>query len=190
MKKLSIEEKAKRYDEAIERAKIKRDEYLRLDGPKSHVPQDIENIFPELKESEDEKIRKEIINYFKCQSRDEPARKNIHNKWITWLEKQGEQNPTWSEEDEVGLGDALWVIERARTIALDENEMGNLWYAERWLTSLKKRYTWKPTDEQMVAIKCAALDVSKFSSRSEQLMLENGPYYKALDSLYQDLKKL
>lgn len=37
---------------------------------------------------EDEKIRKEIINYFECQSRDEPERKGIHNRWIAWLEKQ------------------------------------------------------------------------------------------------------
>ena len=42
-------------------------------------------------ESEDERIREEIINYFQCQSRDEPTRKDIHNKWIAWLEKQGEQ---------------------------------------------------------------------------------------------------
>jgi hypothetical protein len=41
-------------------------------------------------EDEDGRIRNEIINYFKCQTRDEPSRKDIHNKWIAWLEKQGE----------------------------------------------------------------------------------------------------
>jgi hypothetical protein len=51
----------------------------------------------------------------------------------------GEQNPAWSEEDEAGLGDAIWAIEQARTIAKDENDMGNLWYAENWLKSLKDR---------------------------------------------------
>lgn len=54
----------------------------------------LETLHPELAESEDEKIRKEIINYFKCQSRDEPSRKAIHNIWIYWLEKQGEQKET------------------------------------------------------------------------------------------------
>ena len=53
------------------------------------------------------------------------------------IEKQGEKNPAWSEEDEVGLGDALLAIKQARTVAKDENDMGNLWYAERWLKSLK-----------------------------------------------------
>ena len=82
---MTIEEKAKRYEEAIERARAK---YAMKDQP---IHQDLVDIFHELAESEDEKIRKEIINYFKCQSRDEPSRKDTHNRWIAWLEKQGEQ---------------------------------------------------------------------------------------------------
>lgn len=42
---------------------------------------------PELKESEDEKTKKEIINYLECQRRDEPSRKDTHNKWISYIEK-------------------------------------------------------------------------------------------------------
>jgi hypothetical protein len=52
----------------------------------------LESLFPELAENEDKKIRKEIINYFKCQSREEPSRKDIHNKWISWLKKQSEKS--------------------------------------------------------------------------------------------------
>ena len=40
-------------------------------------------------EESDDEIKEEIINYFKCQSREEPLRKDIHNKWISWLENQG-----------------------------------------------------------------------------------------------------
>ena len=40
----------------------------------------IESIFPELKESEDERIRKEIIEYIKTGT--------YHKDWIAWLEKQ------------------------------------------------------------------------------------------------------
>ena len=40
----------------------------------------IESIFPELAESEDEKIRKEIIEYIKTGT--------YHKDWIAWLEKQ------------------------------------------------------------------------------------------------------
>lgn len=45
----------------------------------------LEGIFPELRESEDEKIRKEIISYIKSSGA------VTNQKWIAWLEKQGEQ---------------------------------------------------------------------------------------------------
>ena len=86
---MTIEEKAKHYDEAIKKMKSKLKDFKEIIIDRS----DIEEIFPELAESEDERIREEIINYFQCQSRDEPTRKDIHNKWIAWLENQGEQKP-------------------------------------------------------------------------------------------------
>lgn len=61
--------------------------------------------------------------------------------WLKSLKDRVQPQPKqkWTEEDEVGIGDALWAIKQARTIAKDENDMGNLWYAERWLKSLKQR---------------------------------------------------
>ena len=61
--------------------------------------------------------------------------------------KKIEQNTAWSEEDEVGLANAMWSIKQAITIAKDENDMGNLWYAERWLNSLKDRVQQQPKQE-------------------------------------------
>lgn len=60
MKELSIKEKAKRYDEAIEKL---RDFYRDYDTVSCliDVKEELANIFTELKESEDEKIRKELI---------------------------------------------------------------------------------------------------------------------------------
>lgn len=46
-------------------------------------------LFPELAESEDEKIRKEIINFIATT----PKAKQKHHSWIAWLEKQGKQKP-------------------------------------------------------------------------------------------------
>lgn len=78
MKELSIEQKAKAYDEALKYAKHYH----------SEMGDDIccvlEECFPELKESEDEIIRKEIISYIKSSG----AVSN--KKWIAWLE--GEHN--------------------------------------------------------------------------------------------------
>ena len=41
--------------------------------------------FPELKESEDEKIRKELLDFFKSREY------NCSKRFIAWLEKQGEK---------------------------------------------------------------------------------------------------
>lgn len=85
---------------------------------------------------------------------------NKYNQMVTDLimsdDDNGEQKPAWSEEDEAGLGDALWAIEQARTIAKDENDMGNLWYAERWLNSFRnkvipqQKQEWSKEDINMI----------------------------------------
>jgi len=49
-----------------------------------------DEIFPELKESEDERIRIELLNYLYDVHDDDEERAS----WITWLEKQGEQKLT------------------------------------------------------------------------------------------------
>lgn len=82
MKELSIEEKAKRYDEVIERA-IK---HRNNDGLTLEQYETIDIIFPELKDSEDEKwIPKEIAKYLK-------EKGDFRSCWLAWLEKQDENN--------------------------------------------------------------------------------------------------
>ena len=78
----------------------------------------LEELFPELKESEDERIRKEIVDYLKkfiphCDY-DLVAKSKL---WIAWLEKQGEQKPADKVETKFKVGDwinkdgAIWRIE-------------------------------------------------------------------------------
>ena len=86
---MTQEEKAKRYDEALEKAK----EYHKFSVS---IPEDmamLESIFPELKESEDEKIKQELIEYHKAQAFLDGKPNNKHVKFVAWLEKQGEQKP-------------------------------------------------------------------------------------------------
>ena len=47
----------------------------------------LRTLIPELQESEDAKIRKEIITFIVTT----PKQRNSHSKWIAWLEKQGQQ---------------------------------------------------------------------------------------------------
>ena len=88
---------------------------------KSHYPANkqmlneaLEFLIPELKEDENEKIRKEIIAVFKGQiafTSEEDAK-----KYIAWLEKQGEQKPADKVEPKfhegkwITNGDYTWKI--------------------------------------------------------------------------------
>lgn len=97
----------------------------------------IEYKYPELKESEDEKIRKEIIEIFKSAQRDgicEPIKNEQFEKIFAWLEKQGEQKSAWSEEDEVMLDEIIDFFENG-TVKLQHD----LSLYASWLKSLKER---------------------------------------------------
>lgn len=68
---------------------------------------------PEIKESKDEEIRKTLIDYLKerksCESYGQYVLRYDH--WIDWIEKQGKEKTTWSEDDELLLKDVLEFIE-------------------------------------------------------------------------------
>ena len=193
----------KKYKEALEKAR----QLCDYPTTKPFIS-DLQDIFPELRESKDERIRK-AIKY--CIKQGFIGCGKIENvtpdECLAWIEKQGKQasairwyntsltpeemrellvewdsedatwhevafygatsktfnvngkqlegvtrwcyiddivkeqapKTKWTKEDEAGLGDALWAIERAKTTVKNENEMGNLWYAESWLKSIKQR---------------------------------------------------
>lgn len=123
MKELSIIEKAKGYDEALLRAKSK------IKNDKKHIlyENDVIEIFPELKESEDEKIRKDLIQWID-EFPDTIWRGHYKKDILAWLENQDEQKPAWSEEDEKMVKDIIAAID-----ALCYHGMVN------WLKSIKER---------------------------------------------------
>lgn len=113
MEELSIEEKARRYDEAIEIAKDCQFDGLALSQPVKDV---IEHIFPELKE--DERIKSCIK---KCLSNaGEQVFDNYHIRLgdcLAWIEKQDNQveqskksQESTSEEYKFKIGD--WVVRK------------------------------------------------------------------------------
>ena len=74
----------------------------------------IEQIFPELIESEDEKVRKELYKYFhdlQLSNDREFSPSTSIDEILAWLEKQGEQKPTWSEEDEKMISLLIKIFE-------------------------------------------------------------------------------
>ena len=78
----------KLYNDALEKAKGIINYYKEHHRNDEASIEDLEIIFPELKESEDERIRKGIIELVKQSS--EILDKQNQNNMIAWLEKQGE----------------------------------------------------------------------------------------------------
>ena len=204
-----------------------------MNGETGFIRKEVEEVFPELKESEDERIKEKIIAtihlYYGEPLEDEAK------EMIAWLEKQAEQKPAWSEEDErmctktifalagfMGNEDKIdwlksikdrvlpqpkqewsqndidmidWLI---RCCEKEHEELCNDKYGHQdivsdlkrdcrkkwnWLESLKNKVVpqnrWKPSDEQMVALKHAFNDGSiAFADM------------KILATLYEQLKAL
>ena len=103
----------KAYKEALERAK---EMYVLPDDRAA-----MEYIFPELKESEDERIRKEIIQYLQRTNAGYCNSDYNYKAWISWLERQGEQK-------EINLVEILKYY--PRETKLYSPLYGKLWLAE------------------------------------------------------------
>jgi hypothetical protein len=136
----------KKYKEALERAK---DFHSRLN---EQLKKEMENIFPELKESDDERIRENIIAtihlYYGEPLEDEAK------EMIAWLEKQGEKS-AWSEEDEkkrnllisilnINHPNGYFKVNPANTLNMEAMHTEEL---VDWLRTLKDRTLPQPKQE-------------------------------------------
>jgi len=81
------------------------------------VIDDLEYRIPELKESEDERTRKELIELFRAgaNNKSHPYKSDDCKRWLSWLEKQGEKNlanakETCKDEPKFKVGD--WLVHR------------------------------------------------------------------------------
>ncbi len=127
---MTPEEKAKRYDEAIKKLRSLHDDYDTV-STLIDIKEELENIFPELKEPVGEKIRKSLAAYFaKFKQSDMGDADFSFGDIVAWFEKQ-----EWSEEDEEEFQTAIETLVEA-----GQHDSAN------WLKSLKDRYTWKPSN--------------------------------------------
>lgn len=83
----------KKYEEAAQLAK----EWFEDKTTKQKEKVLLEAMFPQLKESDDERIRKDIIAYMRYERKS--AKEEIENRFIPWLEKQGEPQPYKGNSD-------------------------------------------------------------------------------------------
>lgn len=110
------------------------------------------NLQPEQKwDEEDEEMLLSAIEYVQTY----PAHRQSVVDWLKSLLERFNLQPKqeWSEEDEAAFGDLMWCIEQARKSSKDENDMGDIWFAENWVKKrikfLRPKSHWKPSEEQM-----------------------------------------
>ena len=92
-----MEDYEHKYNEALEKMShfIKR--YIGagcMISPTGSAAKELRNIFPELKESEDERVRKYLIDVV-----NDYCKGHEHDECIAWLEKQGDTNKTINRDE-------------------------------------------------------------------------------------------
>lgn len=158
---MTTEEKAKAYDEALEKAKM-----IIVDGGYDEFNNPFVKLFPELKENEDERVRKEIIAFVKSRLAGFPD----CNRFIAWLEKQGEQKPAKLSHDDKIMIRQLTEYFTTRT-GLQNTDAT---YVE-WLRDLKEKLThveqkhieWSEEDETKLNRICDFLWKNRKGDTSE-----------------------
>lgn len=109
---MNTEQKAEAYDNLIERLKDFQFVYRF-----SAFSDTINEYFPELRESEDERIRKNLIAFLKTYNTLETSR------YISWLEKQGKNNFVTTEEDEKIKEQIVYAINQLHVCECTKNKL-------------------------------------------------------------------
>ena len=159
---MTTEQKAKAYDQVREKIALRFG---------SNVA---EEIFSKFEDSEDERIRKALIRFHKS-TIDVDGIKG--DDVLAWLEKQGDKT-AWSEDDENRVNRLIAYFEDKESFTAEDDVV----YAN-WLKSLRPQSQWKPSDEQMGALRDAIVYVEGCNSNFKG----SG---SVLEKLYNDLKKL
>ena len=124
----------------------------------------LETLIPELRESEDERIRKDIINLIYW-LKGNPSLcsqyyKDRYDGILTWLEKQKKQKQEWSESDKQNINLIIsyldsYIKEHNDTFGADECK--SLKY---WLKSIRPNQSkseWSEEDEDIINLMIAIL---------------------------------
>ena len=173
---MTDKEKAKAYDEALERAKKVNKCEADDREPGTSI---CEYIFPVLKESEDERIRKTLVELVKCNERS--GYKLLNNiptsSMLAWLEKQE------SVEEIVERCKTSWYNEgkiQGQIEGLSDEEK----YQQGWHDALekqgKKKFAWSEEDENLLNRLIGVLDGTNKEDYHEAWEEKFLPWLKSL----------
>ena len=178
----------KGYRERYEKL-VKSEWFKKIYGDKSLGECPVE--IPELEDSDEENIKKLIeelsqsLRAANCQNDacggGHESRIKLLEWAIAWLEKQKPVKTEWTEDDKKMIDDIVGSLENYKDYLMDEEcDYGAECVAKRisWLNVLKKRMEWKPSTEEIEAL------------RQVTYFREGVRIDKHLDNLYDELLKL
>jgi len=150
MKELTIEQKAKRFDEVIE----KFDVILNLNTVKESgtiFTEDVRKILPELKENDGERVKKELILFFteRAKHTEDSTFNGLSSKEIiAWLEKQGEQKHANKVVPVFNIGDTIIKkhnsdINKFGQFKITNITGGKYWYNDRIICDIIEQDEWE-----------------------------------------------
>lgn len=188
---MTQEEKAKRYDEIIEKANKMHSENCET------CQMCIEELIPELKEeSGDERIRKALIDGFTVMKESKNCGKTFSNHNIpvedilSWLEKQGKQKPKFRVGDTIKCkyDDRQFTIKSVdldkETYTYTQEGCGNdIDYADEEFELVEQKSAWSGEDDEHLERILKELE----NQRQRPL---NSPYLDKIESDYNWLKSL
>lgn len=149
MRELSIEEKAKAYNKAIERLRnaFYNNNSRMCEEYRNAVLKIIEPIFPELKESEDERIRKALVTIV---TNTEPSLTMLYGvdkaDLIAWLEKQGEQKPA-DKVVKFNVGDKVYNIKNRFECTIESID-DTTYYCDTTNFDIKDQNNWELVEKK------------------------------------------
>ena len=126
----------------------------------------IEKEFPELKESDDERIRKELIKALKQLDREKCQVDTYpYLDWAAWLEKQGKENTELPNGEDYGIDSLFHALQILQSTLGDvagyQSDDGILEH-KCAISAVKKLYTqtrWSKKDEAYSTLICSILNV-------------------------------
>ena len=162
----------KKYNEALKRAKAAID----IAADKDLVKGVATTIFPELRESEDERVIRTLYYLVRDHDWVNGATKG---EALAWLEKQKERKPAgWSEEDNKMLAGTLNSLKRYQ-LSMPNYQVE---LQMRWLKSLRPvKQEWSKKDEDKLYQVMGTLLADK------AVALRDAPHCKALHEAYDEM---
>lgn len=161
-----------KYKEALERAKA----MIKVAANQDEAIGFANTIFPELKESEDEKIRKALINVFATHKDYEMFFGVSVADILAWLEKQGKKNSVTTEEEEKVREQVVYAINKLNVPESEKNKLLD------WLEKQCK-YTIACSEEQMKVLD----EVLNFAANHESPYWNNY-IFETLNNFIRQLK--